>query len=177
MGHRHYYLAVGNPAMKLPTLTNLLNELDAQEPTLSVVVVANSRDTLDELVSSISSLGYETSFLHSDMHSGWRRSVLEGFNETSGAGGSRSKMAVLVSSDVCMPVPASGELRTRVRLLVSYDIPSRKEEQQLRATCVAEGGILINVLAANEVSMLKSLEGLAGAAVEEIPLILSELFE
>ena len=50
---REFYLAVGNTTMKLPTLRNLLQALDAQEPNLCALIVCNSRDTLDELASAL----------------------------------------------------------------------------------------------------------------------------
>ena len=214
---REFYLAVGNTTMKLPTLRNLLQALDAQEPNLCALIVCNSRDTLDELASALTSGGYECSVLHSDMHSGWRKAVLDGFNEEGrrrrgskgddegvgeasvapdhwedtregegfrddDAGGEPvtggGKMPILLSSDVCLPRTTAGELRRAVRLLISFDAPTRREDHHLRAACVSSGGILINVLAANEASMLKSLCSFtpAGKKVEELPLILSDLF-
>ena len=75
---RHYYLAVGNTTMKLPTLTNLLHALSYTEPNLCVIIVCNCRAQLDELVSALTKLRYECSCLHSDMHSKWRKAVLDG---------------------------------------------------------------------------------------------------
>lgn len=199
---REFYLAVGNTTMKLPTLRNLLQALDAQEPNLCALIVCSSRDTLDELASALTSGGYECSVLHSDMHSGWRKAVLDGFNEEGrrrrgskgddeGVGEAsvapdhwedaregEGKMPILLSSDVCLPRTTAGELRRAVRLLISFDAPTRREDHHLRAACVSSGGILINVLAANEASMLKSLCSFtpAGKKVEELPLILSDLF-
>ena len=177
---KHYYVAVGSTAMKLLTLTNLLSALATQEPNLVAVLVCNSRDTLDEVVSALSkSEDYDCCFLHSDMHSGWRRRVLDNFNsnnENTGSG-----MKILLSSHVCLP--REEELKRSVRLLINYDIPMKKEHHLRRvSSCIGANNngrraISINFLAANEVSMLKSLEAYASQRIEEMPMILSEIFQ
>ena len=196
---RHYYLAVGNTTMKLPTLTNLLHALSYTEPNLCVIIVCNCRAQLDELVSALTKLRYECSCLHSDMHSKWRKAVLDGFNnnenspptaedredggaeeEGGGEGDGKPKggMSILLSSDVCLPRPSSEELTRDVRLVINYDIPMKKEQHLKRVKCIlGSRGIFINFLVANEVSMLKALESYtAPQSVEEMPLILSDLF-
>lgn len=188
--HRHYYVAVGSRPMKLPTLLTLLKALDVSEPNLSVLIVCNARDTLDEVASALVKAHEACSYLHSDMNSSWRKAVLEAFNEAKEAllteeeeeGGSappKKGMALLVSSDVCLPRPSSGELSRPARVLINYDIPTKKEEHHQRACCLSRspGGIAINVLAANEVSQIKHLESFTGQTIEEMPLRLSELFE
>jgi len=196
---RQYYIAVGNARMKLPTLTNLLNSLDAAgSRDLAVVIVCNSRDTLDELVGALSGLQrYACHYLHSDMHAQWRKKVLDGFNGDSGDSGQDAPRKILLSSDVCLP---RGEpLRRGARLLINYDLPGKREQLLRRVSLllgdasssgggdsgkgsgvgsgVGIGPTFINFLVANEASMLKSLENFASQKVEELPLVLSDIFE
>ncbi len=188
---RWYYIAVGNTRMKLPTLTTLLDSLDAaggQEASdLAVVIVCNSRDTLDELVGALSGLErYACHHLHSDMHAQWRKKVLDGFNCALGASGASAPRKILLSSDVCLPREA---LRRNARVLINYDLPG-KRDQLLRRTSLLSGAgtsgsgsgsgsgpTFINFLVANEASMLKSLESFASQRVEELPLVLSDIFK
>ena len=88
-------------------------------------------------------------------------------------------MKILLSSDVCLPKPSSEELRRQVRMVINYDIPTRKEQHLKRLSCISgpSKGIFINFLVANEVSMLKSLESYTSQAVQEMPLILSDIFK
>ena len=185
---RHYYVAVGTEGQKLPTLGNLLHALDVQKPDLSMILVCSSRDTLDELASTLSKLKYDCDVLHSDMHSGWRKSVLDKFNESRGPpGGDRndaespqqSKMKILVSSDVCLPKPsAESELKRNVTMLINYDIPTKKEQHMKRVSCISGSkGIFIHFLVANEVGMLKPLETFTSQTIEEMPLVLSDIFQ
>jgi superfamily II DNA/RNA helicase len=190
---RHYYVAVGTEEQKLPTLRNLLHALRLQEPDLSMIIVCNSRDTLDELVCTLSKLNYDCDVLHSDMHSGWRQSVLDNFNASrsrpdpiqddseraeTAAAPTQSNLKILVSSDVCLPKPSAEELKRNVTMLINYDIPTRKDQHLKRLSCVSGSkGIFIHILVANEVGMLKPLETFTSQTIEEMPLILSDIFQ
>ena len=183
-GHpKQFYVAIGTLEMKLPTLVDLLRALSAQDPSLAVLIVCNSRDTLDELVRSLAELERTIDYLHADLCNDARRDALGRF--------ASSESNVLVCTDVCLPREASGEAPTAAQLLVNYDTPGRRDQHGRRVACLAGGtalssssgsgsgggGLIINFVAAGEVSSLKSLETMAGTRIEELPLNLSECFE
>lgn len=65
---RHFYVAVGSPAAKLPTLIDLLAALQAGcEGLTGVAVACSARDSADAVAAALSRIGAPLSLLHSDL--------------------------------------------------------------------------------------------------------------
>ncbi|XP_056843192.1 uncharacterized protein LOC108837883 [Raphanus sativus] len=57
------------------------------------------------------------------------------------------KSHLVVVIDVCLPMLSSGESSLSSRVLVNYELPTKKETYSRRLTsCLASGGIVINMV-------------------------------
>ncbi|KAJ0251132.1 Initiation factor 4A-like protein [Hirschfeldia incana] len=193
----HFYLAVDRPQFKM-TVVELLGVL-GRRPWLPIVVCCSSRDELDAVSSSLSTLPYISfAALYSDLGERERTVVLEKFRqatvkwnhqlnsslvqeglEESEAGGEEEdekKSHLVVVTDVCFPMLSSGESSLSSRVLINYELPTKKETYTRRlSSCLASGGIVINMVVGGEVTTLKSLEETSGVIIAEMPINISEI--
>ncbi|KAK7309219.1 hypothetical protein RJT34_05767 [Clitoria ternatea] len=185
-GHpRHFYLAVDRLQFKMPTVVELL-DLVGQRPCLPIIVCCSTRDDLDSLCSSLSSLPFiSSSALYSDLADDQRASILDKFrhltarwnhinhvgatNEDDAEKDDRSHMIIV--TDACLPLLASGELPFNAHLLINYDLPAKKETYGRRlTTCLTADGIVINMVVGGEVVTLKSIEESSNIVMQEMPM-------
>ncbi|XP_031388707.1 ATP-dependent RNA helicase eIF4A isoform X2 [Punica granatum] len=86
------------------------------------------------------------------------------------------KSHMIVVTDTCLPIPASGESPISARLLINYELPAKKETYMRRiSTCLAADGIVINMVVGGEVVFLKGLEESIGILIAEMPINISEI--
>ncbi|CAL8463217.1 g2751 [Coccomyxa elongata] len=79
---QQYYVAVGSSEMKMTTLVDLLLALQANGP-FGMAILCGSRDTLDTLVSSLTTIQRtEVHYLHSDLSDDARSGVLSRFSRS-----------------------------------------------------------------------------------------------
>ncbi|KHG12338.1 EIF4-A: Eukaryotic initiation factor 4A [Gossypium arboreum] len=183
---RHFYVAVDRPHFKMETLIDLLG-VAGRRPCLPIVVCCNSRDELDALCSAVSDLPYiSLSCLFSDQAEAERGLFLEKFREATmkwsqhvavetGDGHEidkeEQKSCMIVVTDACLPLLASGESSMSARFLINYELPTKKETYMRRLTsCLAADGIVINMVVGGEVVTLKSLEESSGLIIAEMPI-------
>ncbi|PIA46307.1 hypothetical protein AQUCO_01500075v1 [Aquilegia coerulea] len=137
---RHFYVAVDRIRFKMETLLDLLGM--AGRRALPMVLCCSSRDELDSVCSAISNLPYITlSSLYSDQAESERVMILERFrqatlewnqNVTAHTGNNAEadvydyKSCVLVVTDACLPLLASGEPPNLARVLINFEIPAKK---------------------------------------------------
>ncbi|CAH8317521.1 unnamed protein product [Eruca vesicaria subsp. sativa] len=174
------------------TVVELLGVL-GRRPWLPIVVCCSSRDELDAVCSSLSTLPYISfAALYSDLGERERAMVLEKFrqatvkwnqqlnsavveegleeSETREEGEEKNSHLVVVT-DVCLPMLSSGESSLSSRVLINYELPAKKETYTRRLTsCLASGGIVINMVVGGEVTTLKSLEESSGIIIAEMPI-------
>ncbi|XP_018449013.1 uncharacterized protein LOC108820551 [Raphanus sativus] len=194
----HFYLAVDRPQFKMETVVELLGVL-GRRPWLPIVVCCSSRDELDAVSSSLSTLPYISfAALYSDLGERDRAMVLENFRQATvkwnqqlnssavveeGLEESEAreeedekKSHLVVVTDVCLPMLSSGESSLSSRVLINYELPTKKETYTRRLTsCLASGGIVINMVVGGEVTTLKSLEETSGVIIAEMPINISEI--
>ncbi|PIA46308.1 hypothetical protein AQUCO_01500075v1 [Aquilegia coerulea] len=187
---RHFYVAVDRIRFKMETLLDLLGM--AGRRALPMVLCCSSRDELDSVCSAISNLPYITlSSLYSDQAESERVMILERFrqatlewnqNVTAHTGNNAEadvydyKSCVLVVTDACLPLLASGEPPNLARVLINFEIPAKKETYLRRmSTCLAADGIVINMVVGGEVVTLKSIEESSGLLIAEMPIHISEI--
>ncbi|KAK7307622.1 hypothetical protein VNO77_40854 [Canavalia gladiata] len=179
-GHpRHFYLAVDRLHFKMQTVVELL-DLVGRRPCLPIVVCCSTRDDLDSLCSSLSALPFiSSSALYSDLAEDERAFILEKFrqvatkwnhaNEDEVGKDDRSHMIIV--TDACLPLLASGELPLNAHLLINYELPAKKETYGRRlATCLTPDGIVINMVVGGEVVTLKSIEESSNIIMQEMPM-------
>ncbi|KAF2578486.1 hypothetical protein F2Q68_00006067, partial [Brassica cretica] len=81
------------------------------------------------------------------------------------------KSHLVVVTDVCLPMLSSGESSLSSRVLINYELPTKKETYTRRLTsCLASGGIVINMVVGGEVTTLRSLEESSGIIIAEMPI-------
>uniref|UniRef100_A0A1J3DJR0 Eukaryotic initiation factor 4A n=1 Tax=Noccaea caerulescens TaxID=107243 RepID=A0A1J3DJR0_NOCCA len=190
----HFYLAVDRPQFKMETVVELLGVL-GRRPWLPIVVCCSSRDELDAVCSSLSSLpSISLAALYSDLAERERSVVLEKFRkatikwnqkvnsaveeslEESETGKDEKKSHLVVVTDVCLPLLSSGDSSLSARVLINYELPTKKETYTRRiTTCLASGGIVINMVVGGEVTTLKSLEESSSVIIAEMPINISEI--
>ncbi|KAK1314941.1 hypothetical protein QJS10_CPA06g02566 [Acorus calamus] len=161
---------------------------------LPIVVCCSSRDELDAVCSAVSNLSFiSLSSLYSDLSDSERASVLEKFcrdttewNQSQSInalpgndlenGKQEEKSSMIVVTDACLPLVASGEAPISARILINYELPSKKETYLRRmTTCLAADGIVINMVVGGEVVTLKGIEEGMGLVIAEMPINISEI--
>ncbi|KAM2437160.1 hypothetical protein EV1_014232 [Malus domestica] len=81
------------------------------------------------------------------------------------------KSHMLVATDACLPLLPSGEPPIAARVLINYELPTKKETYTSRmTTCLAADGIVINMVVGGEVVTLKSLEESSNLVIAEMPI-------
>ncbi|KAH0915748.1 hypothetical protein HID58_030194 [Brassica napus] len=193
----HFYLAVDRPLFKMETVVELLGVL-GRRPWLPIVVCCSSRDELDAVSSSLSTLPYISfAALYSDLGERERASVLDKFRQATINWNQQLNSAVVeegleesetreeedekkshlvVVTDVCLPMLSSGESSLSSRVLINYELPTKKETYTRRLTsCLASGGIVINMVVGGGVTTLRSLEESSGIIIAEMPINISEI--
>ncbi|KAJ0096289.1 hypothetical protein Patl1_28712 [Pistacia atlantica] len=189
---RHFYVAVDRLQFKMETLVDLLG-LAGTRKCLPMVVCCSSRDELDAVCCAVSNLPYISfSSLYSDQVEVDRASILEKFRQvttvwsqkvTEPSGDDADiekdeyKSHMIVVTDACLPLLASGESPISARVLINYALPSKKETYMRRiATCLAADGIVINmVVGGGEVVTLKAIEESSNLIIAEMPIHISEM--
>ncbi|KAK7406558.1 hypothetical protein VNO78_08185 [Psophocarpus tetragonolobus] len=177
-GHpRHFYLAVDRLHFKMQTVVELV-DLVARRPCLPIVVCCSTRDDLDSLCSSLSALPFlSSSALYSDLGEDERAFVLEKFRQVtarwnqSNHGDEDERSHMIIVTDACLPLLASGELPFNAHLLINYDLTPKKETYARRlAACLTTDGIVINMVVGGEVVTLKSIEESSNIVMQEMPM-------
>ncbi|KAH7679426.1 RNA helicase protein [Dioscorea alata] len=173
------------------TLVDLLG-VAGRRPFLPIVVCCSYRDELDAVCSAVSGLSFiSLSPLYSDQAESERTSILEKFRQSTmewsqhfGAGSGNvhdigdvaQKSSMIVVTDACLPVTTSGEPMISARILINYELPSRKETYLRRmSTCLAPDGIVINMVVGGEVVTLRGIEEASGLIIAEMPINISEI--
>ncbi|XP_008349509.2 uncharacterized protein [Malus domestica] len=188
---RHFYLAVDRHQFKMETLMDLLG-VAGRRPGLPMVVCCSSRDELDAVSSAVANVPYiSLASLYTDLAEADRSLILEHFRQATmrwnpevsaqSAVDNESvkdeqKSHMIVATDACLPLLASGESPIAARVLINYELPTKKETYTRRmTTCLAADGIVINMVVGGEVVTLKSLEESSNLVIAEMPIHISEI--
>uniref|UniRef100_A0A2P2K3G0 Uncharacterized protein MANES_16G048300 n=1 Tax=Rhizophora mucronata TaxID=61149 RepID=A0A2P2K3G0_RHIMU len=138
---RHFYVAVDRLQFKMETLVGLLG-VAGRRHGLPMVVCCSSRDELDAVCAAVSNLPHiSAASLYSDLSESERILILEKFRqgtimwnqnvtsqladdcETENA---ESKSHMIIVTDACLPLLASGESPISARVLINYELPAKK---------------------------------------------------
>ncbi|XP_022859392.1 eukaryotic initiation factor 4A-I isoform X1 [Olea europaea var. sylvestris] len=188
---RHFYLAVDRLQFKMETLVDLLG-MAGRRPCLPMVVCCSTRDELDAVCSAVSNLSSSiyVSSLYSDLSEAERVRILDNFRQATGRWNrmgrdevngetekeEEQKSHLVVVTDACLPLVGSGESPISARVLVNYELPTKKEMYTRRmTTCLAADGIVINMVVGGEVATLKNLEESSGLVIAEMPIHIFEM--
>lgn len=105
----------------------------------------------------------------------WNQDTVQS-GDSSEIGEEEQKSHMVVVTDACLPVLASGESPLPARVLINYELPAKKEIYMRRvATCLAPDGIVINMVVGGEVVTLKSIEESSNLIIAEMPIQVSEI--
>ncbi|XP_059293656.1 uncharacterized protein LOC132046868 isoform X2 [Lycium ferocissimum] len=143
---RHFYLAVDRLHFKMETLVDLLG-MAGRLRCLPIVVSCSTRDELDAVCSALSSLSHTTiAALYSDLAEAERATVLARFRQATmrwnkqataehGHAGEtekeEEKSHLVVVTDACLPLVNSGESPINARVLINYELPTKKVHSYL----------------------------------------------
>ncbi|KAJ0629292.1 putative RNA helicase [Helianthus annuus] len=84
---------------------------------------------------------------------------------------------MIVATDACLPLSASGESPISSSVLINYELPTKKETYTRRmTTCLAADGIVINMVVGGEVVTLKNIEESSSLVIAEMPINIFEMF-
>ncbi|CAI9110164.1 OLC1v1010143C1 [Oldenlandia corymbosa var. corymbosa] len=180
---RHFYLAVDRLQFKMETLVDLLS-MAGRRPSIPMVVCCSTRDELDSVCSAVSNLSYiSIATLYSDLAEAERASILENFRQATmvwnkyGAEDKekeeeeKPKSHMVIVTDSCLPLLGAGESPISARILINYELPTKKETYMRRmAACLAADGIVINMVVGGEVVTLKNIEESSGLVIAEMPI-------
>ncbi|KRH28477.1 hypothetical protein GLYMA_11G056400v4 [Glycine max] len=148
---RHFYLAVDRLQFKMQTVI----ELVARRPCFLIVVCCSTRNDLDSLCSP---LPFVFCSALSQTH------FLPPPNEDE-----RSHMIIV--TDACLPLLASGEFPLNAHLLINYELPAKKETYgRCLISRYCADGIVINMVVGGEVVTLKSIEESSTIVMQEMPM-------
>ncbi|CAI0430305.1 unnamed protein product, partial [Linum tenue] len=188
---RHFYLAVDRLQFKMEMLVDLLG-VAGRRSGIPMAVCCSSRDELDAVCSAVSNLpDISLASLYSDLAESERTLVLETFRQATikwaesamtsvqfGDDGenqnNENKSQMIVVTDACLPGVLSGESSIAARILINYELPTKKVfflTPRLRA--LSADGIVINVVAGGEVVTLKNVEESCGLLIAEMPINVS----
>ncbi|PKA57085.1 hypothetical protein AXF42_Ash002389 [Apostasia shenzhenica] len=193
-GH-HYYVAVDRLQFKMETLVDLLG-VAGRRSLLPLVLCCSSRDELDTVYSAVSNLNFISCFpLYSDQAEVERASILETFRQSTMewnqsvnihrhehieiANGNQKSCMVFVT-DACLPFVTSGEAPLAARVLINFELPTKKilhpfsKKRDLLLALL--DGIVINMVVGGEVVTLKGLEESIGLIIAEMPISVSFAF-
>lgn len=188
---RHFYVAVDRLQFKMEALVDLLG-LAGQRPSLPMVVCCSSRDELDAVCSAVSNLPFiSLAALFSDLAEAERAVILEKFRQAtirwnqkatvesaddSEIENEEHKSCLMVVTDACLPLLAFGESPVCARVLINYELPTKKETYTRRmSTCLAPDGTVINMVVGGEVVTLKSIEESTSLVIAEMPINMFEI--
>ncbi|KAF3438948.1 hypothetical protein FNV43_RR17223 [Rhamnella rubrinervis] len=183
---RHFYVAVDRPQFKMATLVDLLG-MAGRRPSLPLVISCSSRDELDAICSAVSDLPFiSLSPLYSDLAEVDRSLIIEKFRQATVRWNQKAnaqseedndnekdeqKSQMIVVTDACLPLLSSGESPIAARVLINYELPTKKETYARRmTTCLATDGIVINMVVGGEVITLKSIEESGSLVIAEMPI-------
>ncbi|RCV42865.1 hypothetical protein SETIT_9G249600v2 [Setaria italica] len=190
---RHYYLAVDRIQFKMRTLLELLGVVADRRGGLPIAICVSSRDELDAVCAAVANLPFVSmSPLYSDQAEAERASILEKFRqetiqwnqttkatditESSKPESIGTKLSIIVATDACLPLATMAEAPLMARVLMNYELPTKKEAYLRRmSTCLAADGIVINMVVGGEVATLKALEETSGLLIAEMPIHVSEI--
>ncbi|KAM0032227.1 putative RNA helicase [Helianthus debilis subsp. tardiflorus] len=188
---RHFYLAVDRIHYKMETLVDLLG-MAGRRPWLPMVVCCSTRDELDAVCSAVSNISYIcVTPLYSDLAESERALILDKFRHvtmkwkqnTAVQSGKEEcekeeqKSHMIVATDACLPLSASGESPVSSSVLINYELPTKKETYTRRmTTCLAADGIVINMVVGGEVVTLKNIEESSSLVIAEMPINIFEMF-
>ncbi|XP_048426245.1 uncharacterized protein LOC103945522 isoform X2 [Pyrus x bretschneideri] len=138
---RHFYLAVDRHQFKMETLMDLLGVAGGR-PGLPMVVCCSSRDELDAVSSAVANVPYiSLASLYTDLAEADRSLILEHFRQATmrwnpelsalSAVDNESvkdeqKSHMIVATDACLPLLASGESPIAAHVLINYELPTKK---------------------------------------------------
>ncbi|KAM1589548.1 hypothetical protein ACFX10_028425 [Malus domestica] len=183
---RHFYLAVNRHHFKMEMWMDLLGVV-GRHPGLPMVVCCSSRDELDAVCSAVTNVPYiSLASLYTDLAEADRFLILEHFRQAtmrwnaevsaqpavdSESVKDEQKSHMIVATDACLPLLAFGESPIAARVLINYELPTKKETYTKRMTTFLAGdGIVINMVIGGEVVTLKSLEESSNLVIAEMPI-------
>ena len=162
-GIKQFYVMVEKEEWKLTTLVDLYEAITITQ----AVIFCNTRRKVDWLTEQLNAKDFTVSAMHGEMTQEQRDVVMKEFR----TGSSR----VLITTDLL----ARGIDVQQVSLVINYDIPTNKENyihRIGRGGRYGRKGVAINLIANEDVAMLREIEKFYNTQVEELPMNFAQFF-
>jgi len=155
-GIKQFYVNIEKEEWKLPTLTDLYEELNITQ----AVIFCNTRRKVDYLTEKLREKEFTVSSTHGDISQKERDIILSEFR----SGSSR----ILITTDLL----ARGIDVQQVSLVINYDLPKNMENyihRIGRSGRFGRKGVAVNFVTNEDVASLKALEQFYNTQIEEMP--------
>lgn len=160
-GIKQFYIDVEREEHKLPTLTDLYQNLTITQ----AIIYVNTRRKVEWLKDQLTALDFVVSATHGDMEQKERETVMREFR----SGSSR----VLISTDLL----ARGIDVQQVSLVINYDLPTNRENyihRIGRSGRFGRKGVAINLIAGDDAALIQDIEQFYNTTIEQMPRSIDE---
>jgi len=161
-GIKQYYVNIEHEEWKLPTLLDIYQNITVNQ----AIIYVNKRQKAEWLVKQLTNTGFTIEYIHGDMEVEERKKHMEQFR----AGSTR----ILISTDLL----ARGIDVQQVSLIVNYDMPIQHENyihRIGRSGRYGRKGMAINLICANELETIQTIQTYYSTIINELPNDLTEL--
>jgi translation initiation factor 4A len=161
-GIKQYYVNIEHEEWKLPTLLDIYQNITVNQ----AIIYVNKRQKAEWLVKQLTTTGFTIEYIHGDMEVEERKKHMEQFR----AGSTR----ILISTDLL----ARGIDVQQVSLIINYDMPIQHENyihRIGRSGRYGRKGLAINLICANELETIQTIQTYYSTIINELPNDLTEL--
>jgi len=162
-GIKQFYVYIGDPQAKLPTLVDLYETITINQ----AIIFCNNRRGVDWLADQLTQRDFAVSSMHGDMDSNERTLVMKEFR----SGSSR----VLISTDLV----GRGIDVSSVSIVINYDLPRFREQYVHRigrSGRFGRKGVAINFVTTGEDAVIRDLEKFYSTSITEMPMSVESFF-
>jgi translation initiation factor 4A len=155
-GIHQYYVSLQKEEWKFECLCDLYQQLNINQ----ALIYCNKRQRAEWIADKLSAQGFPLSFIHGEMDVEERKKRMRDFRN--------GEVRVLISTDML----ARGIDVQQVSLVINYELPSQRENYVHRigrSGRFGRKGVAINLVAPNELEMLKELEQHYTTKITELP--------
>jgi translation initiation factor 4A len=155
-GIQQYHIFVDNPAWKIDALADLYKHMTVNQ----AIIFVNKKETAEKLSKKMSDEGYTLEYIHADMEAAERKKRMDDFR--------CANVRILVATDVL----ARGIDVQSVSTVINYEMPPNRENyfhRIGRTGRYGRKGLSINLVTADEMTMMKDIETHYSISIPPLP--------
>jgi translation initiation factor 4A len=155
-GIKQYYVGLDRDEWKFDVLCDIYQQLNINQ----ALIYCNKRQRAEWLATKMKDAGFSLECIHGDMDVSERRSRMDDFR--------KGTVRVLISTDLL----ARGIDVQQVSLVINFELPVQRENyihRIGRSGRFGRKGVAINLIAGDEMRLLKDIEKYYSTTVDELP--------